>query len=564
MLKINIFISIFLALNLAQIANAENLNYAVVTDHKLATDNALDILKKGGNAADATVVAQLILTLVEPQSSGIGGGAFALFWHNKTKQLHSYDGRETAPLNAQENYFFDDNNQPLKWDFNTVRAAKSVGVPGTLALLKKMHQQYGNLPWDDLLDRVIKIAKSGYVLDKKIHRNLIFAQEHGLDSTFKTAYNFYFQQDGQPKPIGTMLKNPAFAQTLETLKTDGIQAFYGGSIAKKILRAIYAADKQAKSGQQINLKDFSNYQVKMRAPICSAYRHYQVCGMGPPSSGALTTGQILGMLEHFDMKKIGFSAKGIHLFAEASKLAYADRALYMADSDFVDMPTQGLLDTHYLHQRAQLIKEKIAAKTPVSAGNPPAKNTQSLASSQQKERPSTSHFNVVDADGNVVSITTTIEQGFGSGIMVGGFMLNNELTDFSFKSHANGKKIANRIEGGKRPRSSMSPSIVFNADKQPILAIGSPGGSRIITYVAGAIIAMLDWDMPPKQALDLGHFSNRNSITELEKNSDSEAFKQPLEQLGHQISITEMNSGLTAILIQKNAALITARDRRRE
>ncbi|KAA0446174.1 MAG: gamma-glutamyltransferase [Candidatus Thioglobus sp.] len=545
-------------------ANAKSSNYAVVTDHKLATDAALDILKKGGSAADATVVAQLVLTLVEPQSSGIGGGAFALFWHNKTAQLDSYDGRETAPLNAKENYFFDDNNQPLKWDFDTVRAAKSVGVPGTLALLKKMHQQYGKLPWNDLLDKVIKIAKSGYILDKKIHRNLIFAQKNGLNPSFETAYNFYFQKNGEPKPTGTVLKNPAFAQTLETLKIDGIGAFYGGSIAKKILKSIYKADKQAKPGQEINLKDFASYQVKMRPAICSVYRHYKICGMGPPSSGALTTGQILGMLNNFNMQKIGFSAKGIHLFSEASKLAYADRALYMADSDFVDMPIQGLLDTHYLNKRAQLIKQKTAAKTPVSAGNPPAKNAHSLSPSWQKERPSTSHFNVVDADGNVVSITTTIEQGFGSGIMVGGFMLNNELTDFSFAAETNGKKIANRVEGGKRPRSSMSPSIVF-AQNQPILAIGSPGGSRIIGYVAKAIVAILDWKMPLKQALDLGNFGNRNSkTTELEKGGNSAVFQNDLEKLGHNIKITPMNSGLTAIKINSDGTLKTARDRRRE
>ncbi|SMN10540.1 Gamma-glutamyltranspeptidase [uncultured Candidatus Thioglobus sp.] len=543
---------------------AKKPNFAVATSHHLATSEALAVLEQGGSAADAAVVTQLLLTLVEPQSSGIGGGAFALFWDNKKTQLSSYDGRETAPLNAQENYFFDANNKPLQWSFTTVRGAKSVGVPGTLALIKKMHDKHGKLDWNDLLDRIIKIADKGYKLDKKIYRNLVFAQKNGLNKTYKVAYNFYFQNN-KPKPIGTIIKNPAFAKTLKTIQTSGIQAFYGGSIAQDILTAMQNSPQQAKIGQALSIDDFKKYQMKIRPAICHAYRSWKVCGMGPPSSGALTVGQILSILNNFDMKKIGFSAEAIHLFSEASKLAYADRALYMADSDFVKMPTQGLLNSNYLQQRAKLISLQKTLETPVLAGIPPNNINHKLTADEQPEQPSTSHFNIVDSTGNIISMTTTIEQGFGSGIMVGGFMLNNELTDFSFKSELNGKKIANRVEGGKRPRSSMSPSIIFNDKNQPILTIGSPGGSRIIEYVASSIIAILDWNMPLKKALDLGHFANRNhNITELEANSNSLVFAQQLKKLGHKIAIVAMQSGLTAILINADGSLITAVDRRRE
>ncbi len=539
--------------------------FAVATDNMIATREATKVLEQGGSAADATVVAQLVLTLVEPQSSGIGGGAFTLYWDNQQQSLITFDGREVAPLKAKEDYFHDEQDQPLPWSYETVRSAKSVGVPGTLALLKQLHDKHGLLPWNDLLERAIQIALMGYPLDKKIHRNLLFAHERGFDHHFSTAYNFYFQKDGSPKNIGTTLKNPEFAQTLRTIQIEGVEAFYGGSIAHSILDAVRAAPGQSKPEQQLELEDFKQYQVKLRQPVCSPYRSYMVCGMGPPSSGALTIGQILSMLQHFDMQSVGHSPEGIHLFLEASKLAYADRGRYMADSDFVDIPVKGLLDQNYLHQRTQLIAPDNTIPAPTEPGSPPSDHIALFTSDTQPEHPSTSHFNIIDSMGNIVSMTTTIEQGFGSGIMVGGFMLNNELTDFSFQAESDGRMIANRVSGGKRPRSSMSPTIVFGTDHNPILAIGSPGGSRIIEYVASSLIAILDWQIPLKQALDLGHFGNRNSSsTELEADTDALHFKEALELLGHHVVERRMHSGLTAIQIHPDGALTSAVDRRRE
>ena len=370
---------------------------------------------------------------------------------------------------------------------------------------------------------------------------------------FDDTKSYFFDADGNPLQEGYLLRNPAFAETLAAIQQQGSKVFYEGALAEKIVAAV----KTDINGGILTMDDMKGYDVVERAPVCVDYRSYDVCGMGPPSSGALTVGQILGILGNFDAKT---GAEGEHLFLEAAKLAYADRGLYMADSDFVNMP-EGLLDMSYLKDRAGLIDP---AKTmgKATAGTPPWKNASRLSPDTQLERPGTSHVSIVDSMGNVVSLTTTIETGFGSRVMVGGFLLNNELTDFSRAPEKEGKPIANRVEGGKRPRSSMSPTIVMQ-DGAPVLSIGSPGGSRIINYVARSIIAILDHGMDPQDAINMPHIVNRNGKTDIEEGTSAEALVSALEAKGHEVNVRDLNSGLHAIQL-KDGKLIGAADPRRE
>jgi len=373
---------------------------------------------------------------------------------------------------------------------------------------------------------------------------------------FPAARDYFFNGVGTPRKAGTLLKNPEFATTLRKLANEGSAPFYTGQIADNIVAAV----KTPFNAGILSKMDLANYEVYERPPVCLDYRGYEVCGMGPPTSGMLTVGQILGQLESFDIPAMGNSPEAWHLFAEAAKRAYADRGLYMADSDFVEMP-EGLLDRDYLRSRADEI-DPASATEDVQAGSPPWKDAQLRAADTQPERAGTSHFAIVDGQGDVVSMTTTIETGFGSRVMVDGFLLNNELTDFSRAPMADGTPIANRVQGGKRPRSSMSPTIVLK-DGTPMLAIGSPGGSRIINYVAKSLVAILDWNMDLQTALDMGHVVNRNGATDLEEGTNATELAPALEAKGHGIKIRNLNSGLHAIMITPDG-LIGAADSRRE
>ncbi len=514
-----------------------------------------DVLKRGGTALDAAVAVQMMLNLVEPQSSGIGGGAFLLYWEAATESLYTIDGRETAPASATPGRFLEPDGSKMKFS-KAVVGGQSVGVPGTLRLLEAAHKRFGKVPWAQLFEPAVTLAETGFHVSPRLAGSIAKARQ--LDK-FSAARSYFFNSNGEPLRAGHLLKNPAFAATLRTIAVQGADAFYSGDIARDIVAAVGETSILANN---ITASDLGNYRAKFRPPVCVDYRRYEVCGMGPPTSGGLTVGQILGMLANHDVRAIGWNAEFVHLYAEAAKRAYADRALYMADSDFVDVPTQAIVAPDYLKSRGQQIdRGRSTGKS--EPGDLPAKETRHWAPSENPGRPGTSHLVIRDGDGNALSMTTTIESGFGSRVMVRGFLLNNELTDFDRQPEKNGRFVANRAEGGKRPRSSMAPTIVLK-DGAPYLLIGSPGGSRIINYVAKSIVAILDWEMDPQDALETGHFAHRNGKTlDLEQRTSATAFAEMLEEKGHTVKARNLNSGLHAIVI-KDGLLIGAADPRRE
>ena len=534
---------------------AEAERFMVAAAHPLAAMAGYDVLAEGGTAADAAVAVQVMLNLVEPQSSGLGGGAFALHWDAEARRLTSYDGRERAPLSADETYWLGPDGAPVGW-WEAVVGGRSVGVPGTPKLLETLHEEHGRLDWAALIAPSIRLAEEGFAISPRLAGLIESAAERDL-RRFPQTRAYFFHEDGAPKRAGEILRNPAFAETLRRYAEQGAAPFYEGEIAE----AIVAAVRTETNPGQLTMEDFAAYRVVERAPVCVDYRGDQVCGMGPPSSGGLTVGQILGILSGYALPALGPTPEAYHLFIEASKLAYADRALYMADSDFVDMP-EGLLDPDYLAARAALIDPGRAMEA-AEAGEPPWDDARLLAPDLQPERPGTSHFSIVDAEGNMISMTSSIETGFGSRVMTRGFLLNNELTDFSRAPERDGRPVANRVEGGKRPRSSMAPTIVLR-DGAPALLAGSPGGSRIIPYVARSLIAVLDWGMTPAEAAALGHVTNRNGPTDLEAGTEAEALAEPLGALGHETRTGDLNSGLHLIAIRRDGTLVGGADPRRE
>jgi gamma-glutamyltranspeptidase/glutathione hydrolase len=522
----------------------------------LAVQAGANILRSGGNAIDAMVAIQTMLGLVEPQSSGLGGGAFLVYFDANTRKLTTLDGRETAPLNATPTLFQDENGEPLKF-YDAVVGGRSVGTPGTPALMKAAHEKWGQLPWNTLFDQAIDVAATGFEVSPRLAA--LIADDQEKLSRDPEASGIFFDKDGAPLTAGTVLKNPKYAKTLQDLAANGTENFYQGQIAKDIVAKVRGATWNP---GVLSLADFANYQVKERPAVCVEYRDHDVCGMGPPSSGALTVGQILGLLEPYDIAEMGpGSAQSWRLIGDASRLAFADRGRYMADIDFVPMPLTGLLDKTYLPQRSGLLDRDTALET-VEPGTPSFSHAMKLADDEAIELPSTSHFSIIDIYGNAVSMTTTIENGFGSRLMVDGFMLNNELTDFSFRTHADGVPIANALAPGKRPRSSMAPTIVMKDDK-PVIVTGSPGGSRIIGYVAQSLIGMMDWNMSPQEAADMPHLVNRFGTFDLEAGTDAENLAPALEAMGFKTNISDLNSGIHAIMVTKNG-LIGGADSRRE
>ncbi|MEL7131792.1 MAG: gamma-glutamyltransferase [Pseudomonadota bacterium] len=516
-------------------------NYMVAAANPLAVQAGVEILAAGGTAADALVAVQVVLGLVEPQSSGLGGGAF-LVWHDAaTQELTTLDGRETAPLAATPGLFQTEDGEPMGF-FDAVVGGRSVGTPGTPALLEEVHTRWGNLAWPRLFDAAIGLADDGFEVSPRL-AGLIERDAERLGTFPATAD--YFLPGGTPLAMGTVLKNPNYAATLRAMSRDGADAIYTGAIASDIVEIVQNA---AGNPGVLSQVDLAVYQVKERAPVCATYRSHEVCGMGPPSSGALTVGQILGMLDSYDLAALGAeNPESWRLIGDASRLAFADRGRYMADSDFVPMPTAGLLEPGYLADRAALLGGD-AALDAVSPGTPAFDHSLNWADDQSLELPSTSHISIVDSFGNVASMTTTIENAFGSRLMTNGFLLNNELTDFSFSTHTDGVPIANALAPGKRPRSSMSPTIVMK-DGVPVLAIGSPGGSRIIGYTAKSIIAWLDWGMDVQQAVSLPHAVNRFGTYDVEEGTSAADLAPPLEALGFEVNARGLNSGLHAIEI---------------
>jgi gamma-glutamyltranspeptidase / glutathione hydrolase len=526
----------------------------IATANPLASEAGREVLARGGSAADALVAAQMVLNVVEPQSSGIGGGGFALYWDGALDRLASFDGRETAPASATPEYWLGaDGAEPEFWD--AVPGGRSVGVPGTLKLMEELHARYGRLPWGELFAPAIRLAEEGFEISPRLAAAIEDASAHRL-ADFPAARAIWLHQDGSPKAAGEVLRNPDLARTLRLVAAEGSEPFYHGAIARDIVAAV----RTEENAGEITLADLAGYEVKERAPVCMEYRDYEVCGMGPPSSGALTVGQILGMLSHFDLAALGPGMPATHLFIEANKLAFADRGLYMGDADFVAMP-EGLLDPDYLAARAELIDPERAMEA-AAPGEPPWKKAELRGADGARPEYGTTHLVIVDRYGDMLSATTTIETNFGSRVAVDGFLLNNELTDFGFAPEADGKPVANRVEGGKRPRSSMAPTIVFR-DGEPVLLIGSPGGAAIIPYVAQALVGILDFGQDPQTAIDAPHVASRGGPTQVEEGPEAEAMIAALTAMGQAAEAVDMNSGLQAILIG-DGVLSGAADKRRE
>lgn len=526
-------------------------DFMVASAHPLATKAGYDILTAGGSAADAAIAVQTMLGLVEPQSSGLGGGGFLLYWDAEAGRLSSYDAREKAPLAADADYWLGTNGDPMQF-MEAVIGGRAAGVPGTPMLLAKLHADHGTMEWGELLRPAIDAAENGFTVTQRLADAV--ASAVGLNAFIATAD--YFLPGGQPIAEGAILTNPAYADTLRLYAEQGAAPFYTGQIAQDIVAALRTNINPG----MLTMEDFARYEVVLREPVCMDYRSYEICGMGPPSSGALTIGQILGILERFDLPAMEDGVEFRHLFAEASRLAFADRGLYLGDSDFVDIP-DAYLDAGYLEERSTLIDpgKAMGVATP---GVPPGWDKASLSPDIERPRAGTSHFVIIDAKGNMISATTTIESGFGNRVMAHGFLLNNELTDFSFVPEADGSPVANRVEAGKRPRSSMAPIIVFE-DGLPVLLTGSPGGAAIIHYTALSLISILDWGMDPQQAIDLPHVTNFNGRTNVEEGEGAEAFAEGLKALGHEVNIANLNSGLHVIAITDDG-LVGAADKRRE
>jgi gamma-glutamyltranspeptidase/glutathione hydrolase len=529
-------------------------DWMIVAANPLASQAGAKVLRRGGTAADAMIAVQTVLGLVEPQSSGLGGGAFLVWYDAESGALTTLDGRETAPADATPRLFQDENGEPLKfWD--AVVGGRSVGVPGTPALMERAHQKWGNQKWDTLFEDGIALAAGGFKVSERLAG--MIARDSNRLVRFGGS-SAYFYPAGVPLKEGKILRNPDYAETLRDLAKNRTMNFYNGDIAREIVRTV-----RNTSGNPgvLSMADMRGYEVKERASVCAAYRAHEVCGMGPPSSGALTVGQILGMLDGYDLAALGAeNPQSWRLIGDASRLAFADRWRYMADSDFVPVPVKGLVDPEYLAQRAEALDGGPALET-VSAGMPAFDHAMLWADDESIELPSTSHISIVDSYGNALSMTTTIENAFGSRLMVRGFLLNNELTDFSFRTHKEGVPIANAVAPGKRPRSSMAPTIVLK-DGRPVLVVGSPGGSRIIGYVAKTIVAHLDWGMDVQQAVSLGHAVNRFGTYDLEAGSAMEAMAPELEALGYIVKIRDLNSGIHAISI--GDSLLGGADPRRE
>ncbi|WP_347902011.1 gamma-glutamyltransferase [Pseudomonas purpurea] len=540
----------------------------------LAAAAGREILRQGGSAIDAAIAMQAVLTLVEPQSSGIGGGAMIVLWDGKT--VRTYDGRETAPAGATEKLFLQADGKPMPFPQAQI-GGRSVGTPGVLRALEMAHRKHGRLPWATLFEPAIALAQKGFAISPRLH-TMIATDPFLSRSPDMAAY--FLDGDGSPKAVGTLLKNPALANVLKRIAKEGPDALYQGPIAQEIVAKVQGHTNPG----SLSLSDLKGYAAKERAPLCTDYKRWQVCGMPPPSSGGIAVAQILGTLQALEGRDPRLSLtplkpqkantpagmepapEAVHLIAEAERLADADRALYVADTDFVPVPVAGLVSPTYLASRAALIGERSMGTA--KPGTPPGIQV-AYAPDRSPLRISTSQVVAVDDLGGAVSMTTTVEAAFGSHLMVQGFMLNNQMTDFSFIAEENGQPVANRVEPGKRPRSSMAPTLIFDRQNGEFLAtVGSPGGSQIIEYVTKSVVGMLDWNLDPQAAISLPNFGSRNGPTELEKGQFSPALIQALKDKGHTVNEIDMTSGTQAIVrvrdAQGNATWAGGADPRRE
>jgi gamma-glutamyltranspeptidase/glutathione hydrolase len=504
-----------------------------------AVDAALAILDKGGSAVDAVIAAQLVLTLVQPHASGIGGGGYLLVHDARAGKPVAYDGRETAPSGAVPTLFLKGDGKPMTQQ-QAVVGGRSVGVPGTVRLLEVAHARHGKLPWAALFQPAIELSEKGFALSARVHR--LIANDKGLP-TQAAARAYFFEEDGRAKAAGTVIRNPELAKTLRLIGAKGSDAFYTGEVAADIVAAVRS---HANPGS-MSLADLAGYRVRDVEPLCGTYRAFRLCGMPPSSSGGIAVLQILGILEKHDMASVRpNSSQAVHLFSEAGRLAFADRNRYVADDRFVDVPVKGLLDRAYLAARASFVTaDKSMGRA--EPGTPPGTRL-AFAHDAHDEAAGTSHTAIADRWGNVVSMTNTIEGLFGSKLMVRGFLLNNELTDFNFTPADAGGAVANSVAPGKRPRSSMAPFVVYRGDTGVVeMALGSAGGSFIINYVAKVLVGAIDWNLGVQEAIELPNMGSRNGPTEIEKGTGLEGVQAALRSMGHEVRAIDMASGLQAI-----------------
>ncbi|MCH8501801.1 MAG: gamma-glutamyltransferase [Aliidiomarina sp.] len=537
--------------NVNEVAYAHN--FMVSAANPYATEAGLEILRQGGTAIDAAVAVQAMLTLVEPQSSGIGGGAFMLYWDNSSQQLYSLDARETAPMAATADLFLDDQGRPPSY-LEALVGGRSVGTPGVMRGLEAAHQRWGTQQWGDLFTSTIERAEEGFIVTPRLAQLVEMELNPGL--TQLGAARDYFWPNGQPLQANSRKQNPELAETLRAIAEQGADALHQGPIAEAIVAAVQNSEVQP---GLLTLDDLASYQPVWREPVCGSYRVFEICSMGPPSSGGITMLQIMALLEPFDLHTLEVNGEeALHFFTQASRLAFADRNRYIADADFMEVPISALLNRDYLDSRVAYI-----GGTDMGHALPGSLEDLLRADDQSPEFPNTSHFSIVDQYGNAVSVTTTIEFGFGSGVMTNGFLLNNQLTDFSWVPEVDGEPVANRVEPGKRPRSSMAPAIVFDEAGQVLHVVGSPGGPRIINYVTQTMIALLDWNLDMQAAIDLPKITNLNGATALERGTNLERLLPLFEARGHDVEVRDLNSGLHGISI-RDGRLEGGADPRRE
>lgn len=525
--------------------------FMAVTANAHATEAALEILRLGGNALDAAIAAQWVLNLVEPQSSGIGGGGFLLHWDAARKRVSAWDGRETAPRAASADFARRADGSTAGYA-ELLATGKAVGVPGMVAMLDAAHRKLGKLRWERLFRPAILRAENCFAVSPRLHQLL---RDDPLLRRDPAARALYFRESGEPLQIGESLCNMELAATLRRIATGGAEVLQGGQAAERIVAVV------AERGGALRVEDLRDYRPKIREPVCGPYRQWRICGMPPPSSGGIGVLQVLGILERSGLSHAHpATADAAHYFAEAGRLAYADRARYLADPDFIEVPQRALVDSRYLRQRSRLLDPRRSMGV-AKPGELPASHAH--ADDDAPELPSTTHISIVDRAGNAVALTSSIESAFGSRIQVDGYLLNNQLTDFSLTAERDGRPVANRLEPGKRPLSSMAPTFIFDGGGQLHAVLGSPGGSRIINYVARTIVSVLDGGLDPASAVAVPHVGNRNGVTEIERGRFPEDVAQELERRGHELQRGDMTSGLN-LIVRYASGWIGAADPRRE
>ncbi len=528
----------------------------VVTANAHASTAALTVLRDGGSAADAAIAAALVLNVVEPQSSGIGGGGFLLHYDSRSGHVSTWDGRETAPAAVDERLFLKADGTPMDF-YSAAIGARAAGVPGMPALLAAVHERHGRLPWARLFEPAIHLAEEGFAVSPRLAALIARDRFLGQDAQ---ARELFFDADGEPLAAGAWLRNPALAATLRTLAEQGAAAFYRGELAADIAVSVRAEP----SPGRLAVQDLAAYRVVERPPLCGAYRGWRICGMPPPSAGGASMLALLGMLERFPLGELAVdSAFSLHLFAEAGRLAQADREAWYGDPQSMPIPPERLLAPAYLAARSALIEPG----TSMRRAEPGQPSALPAVPSTSPERPATTHISIIDADGNAVALTASIENAFGSRRMVRGFLLNNQLTDFSFRPDGAAgapEGHPNRVGGGKRPRSAMTPTLVFSPDGRLYAVLGSSGGGAIVDYVAAALVRLIDWRMRPEVLLARTHVSSRNDMLAVEATPAGERLAQGLALFGHEAVLRDFTSGTALIVRAGEGGWVGAADPRRE